>query len=435
MSARYSQKANLLAGGFLLGGVIAAVALSFIFADVSLTRTAGYVIRFSVADGATGLSPDAAVRVGGQQVGKVDAIRVERDAAGEFVVNVYVDLRADIEIYENAWAYLEVPLLGTASTLNIPYLGDPQGVESPDGSSPLLEPGEVLQGSVAPPLFLANAGYGPQQREQVQRMIAATERTLTELADAVAAISPEVGPVAQDVRATVASARRTAESVEADMDGWRATISGTLANAENASEKLPGVVDDVDILLADARELIRVGRESIEDNRPRIDNILSRTENVVASVEEQWVPRGTEMLASARDGADAYAQAGRRINTILAEQQPAIERTVANLRVTSDQLKFLAIEARAQPWRLLHRPDTKELENQLLYDTARSYAVAVSDLRAASEAMESVIDRAGATGQVDLDRLQAIRAKLQEAFEEYADAESALLDRMIQANE
>jgi len=434
MSAGYNQKANLLAGGFLLGGVVLAVAMSFVLADISLTQATEYIVRFSLQDGATGLAPDAAVRVGGQQVGKVKQVRVEPAPEGGYVVNVTVKIRADIELFEDAWAYLEVPLLGTASTINIPFIGTGEAIQVMQNGSPRLAPGEVLHGSIAPPAFLANAGFGPEQREQLKRMFSETERSLREFADTLETLRPRIEPAADDLLATFASARRSAESVEADLDGWKATVNATLDNARVASDKFPGLADQAGVVLTDAGEIIRNGGAILDENRPRINNILADTETVMAGVRSDWVPGGTNLLSRANEGLDAYADLGKRADAMFIEQQPSMEKTLANLRTMSDQLKFLAIEARSQPWRLLHRPDTKELENQLLYDSARSYAVAVGDLRAASEAMQAVITRAGVTGEIDLDQVQAMRAELQQAFEHYAEAEGKMLDRMIEAN-
>lgn len=434
MSARYSQKANLLAGSFLLGGVILAVLTSFVLADVSFTRTSEYLVRFSLRDGATGLTPDAAVRVGGQQVGKVKSISLEQDSAGEYVVDVTIKIRTDIELYEDAWAYLEVPLLGTGSTINIPYLGTGDGIETPQNGSARLAAGEMLVGSIAPPTFLANAGFGPDQREQLKRMFTETERALREFAEAIEAVRPRIEPAADDIMASLASARRSIELVETDIDTWRNNISTTLSNAQDASAGFPGLVDDAQIVLADAGDIIRNGSAILDENRPRINNILTDTETTIAGVKDDWVPQGTNLLSTATESIEAYASLGRRADAMLVEEQPGIERTLANLRTMSDQLKFLAIEARSQPWRLLHRPDTKELETQLLYDSARSYAVAVGDLRAASESLEAIITSAGLSGDVDLDRLQTMRAELQQAFQSYADAERDLLDRMIEDN-
>lgn len=434
MSGRYSTKANLIAGTFLLAGVVLAVVLSFILADVTLARTRGYVIRFSVADGTTGLSPDAAVRVGGQQVGKVESIRVEKDGAGEYVVNVYVRVRADIEIYEDAWAHLEVPLLGTASTINIPYVGTGEGVETPQGESSRLEENEVIGGSVAPPLFLANAGFGPQQREQLQRMFTNAETAMQELSRAIESVSPRVEPMVEDLQATAASIRSTATGVEADYQTWRPRIDSTLQNVEEFTGGLGDISEESRLVLADAREMIRSGRAVVDDNRERIDNIFVNTDSMIAEVRESWVPRGGELLDETRATVEAYRGVGERADSLLATNAPGIENTLANLRIASDQLKFLAIEARAQPWRLLHRPDTKELENQLLYDSARSYAFAVSDLREVSESLETLVARTASSGAVDLGELQRMREKLQQAFETYAEAEADLLDRMIESN-
>jgi len=434
MSARYSQKANLLAGGFLLAGVVLAVITSFVLADISFKRSHEYIVQFSIRDGATGLSPGAAVRVGGQPQGKVESIHVEADPdTGEYVVNTVISLRADIELFEDAWAYLEVPLLGTASTLNIPYLGTGE-VASPQGSSPRLEPGETLHGSVAPPAFLANAGFGPDQRLQLQRMFESAELALRRIGEALDSLTPRIEPVADDVEATVASARRSVERVEGDIDRWSGSISTTLGNVEAASADLGPMTEDAKIVLADAKELIRSGRAVIDDNRPRIDNIIANADGAAARLNEEWMPKGSELIDAAKAGAEEFADVAESTKGLLVEQRPNIDRSLANLRIASDQLKFLAIEARAQPWRLLHRPDTKELENQLLYDSARSYAVAVSDLRVASEAMDSLIAAAQSSGDLDPDHLQSMRARLQEAFEKYARAEADLLDRMIEAN-
>jgi ABC-type transporter Mla subunit MlaD len=434
MSTRYSTKANLLAGGFLVAGVAMAVITSFVLADVSFSTSREYVVQFSIQDGATGLSEDAPVRVGGQQVGKVRSIAVEPDGAGSYVVNAVVRIRSDIELYEDAWAHLEVPLLGTASTINIPYVGSGENIESLQGGTARLEPGELLVGSIAPPTFLANSGFGPQQRAQLQRMFTSAELAMTELSDAIESLSPRLEPMADDAAAAVASARRTAERVEGDYETWSSRIDSTLTNVEAFTGELDTIADDSKLVLADARELLSSGRAVIDDNRERVDNILSSTDEVLIGVRDEWLPRGTTLFDDASAGVQTFGELGDRAGRLMDEQTPGIERALGNLRIATDQLKFLAIEARSQPWRLLHRPDNKELENQLLYDSARSYAVAVADLRVVSESLESLVARSAIAGEVDLDSLQQMRSKLQEAFVTYTDAESDLLDRMIESN-
>jgi hypothetical protein len=99
---------------------------------------------------------------------------------------------------------------------------------------------------------------------------------------------------------------------------------------------------------------------------------------------------------------------------MLKEHRPAIRTSMANFRLASDQLRATLQEVRRSPWRLLYRPEMRELEFELLYDSARAYAEAVGNLRGAAESLESVMaardTRLAADGQT-LDQLvQALEA-------------------------
>ena len=111
-----------------------------------------------------------------------------------------------------------------------------------------------------------------------------------------------------------------------------------------------------------------------------------------------------------------------KLSTIVTEETPSIRRTLANLRLMSDQLKLTAVEVRSQPWRLLHQPTNKELSSQVLYDATRAYAEAASDLRAASEALEA------SSGQPSQEVVDA----LTQAVTKYKAAEQALMDKLIE---
>jgi hypothetical protein len=58
--------------------------------------------------------------------------------------------------------------------------------------------------------------------------------------------------------------------------------------------------------------------------------------------------------------------------------------------------------------------------------------MAASDLRAASDSLGAAIARADNDGDANAERLKAISDHLDESFEKYKEAESELLDRMIQ---
>jgi hypothetical protein len=127
------------------------------------------------------------------------------------------------------------------------------------------------------------------------------------------------------------------------------------------------------------------------------------------------------------------------VRLLVNEQTPSLRRTLANLRLMSDQLKLTAVEVRSQPWRLLIQPTTKEFESQVLYDATRSYAAAASDVRAAAEVVQQLTlpgQRGGqgeaVAGGLDEAALEAASARLRESLETFAAAERALLQELVE---
>ncbi|HRJ49422.1 MAG TPA: hypothetical protein PKU91_02745, partial [Phycisphaerales bacterium] len=131
----------------------------------------------------------------------------------------------------------------------------------------------------------------------------------------------------------------------------------------------------------------------------------------------------------ARRTMESFESLATRLDTIVATESSTVRRTMANARLASDQLKLAMMEIRAQPWRLLVQPDTKELQQQLLYDSARSYASALSDLRASATALET-ITASGVRPGIDPAEVARLKRELDEALERYRVAESRLFEQI-----
>src|SRR5205823_793301 len=126
-----------------------------------------FFVRFTMEDGATGLKDGSPVQLGGQQIGRVVRVDFSKNANGEATaLDVLVEVRGDLTLYENAGVYLQLPLLGTLSSINISSVGSPMAVHA--GASPAIEENEVVSGHVAPPGFLAQAGFGSEQAAQLR---------------------------------------------------------------------------------------------------------------------------------------------------------------------------------------------------------------------------------------------------------------------------
>ncbi len=483
MSMRQDPKMNLIAGVFLLLGIVLTVAATFRLKNLSTEPTTTYRVALRLNTGSAGMEAQAAVRIGGQRVGRVNKVetktraelgadwaRVEaaqegfrqrrgvevpsvpktlpsgraapesiedhegrpKDYDALFgdgpIVVIEIEVPSKFEIYQDARVDLDVPLLGSGASLNIPYTGNP------DAGRPPLADGDFLVGQLGSPLLLYQAGLDPEKVWEIVDNIQATSRLVRE----------EMAPDAKDLlrsvhetwesdgRGIITDVRDVTSGARDAWPTWKGDIDHTLANARNASDRFDSTMDNVEQLTGTARdgvdafkEGVTLARDVIQENRDNVRETIASAKRTMRDIETTTRPNVDETL-------DGYQALAEQAGSYLAQYKPVLDQVMANVRLASGQLRLLAIEIRAQPWRVLHRPDTKELETQLLYDSSRAYASAVSDLRAASESLEAMLDRADTGGAVDPSQLQGLNSDLQQAFERYRDAERALLDRMIE---
>ncbi|MEL7472620.1 MAG: hypothetical protein AAGK04_04820, partial [Planctomycetota bacterium] len=176
-------------------------------------------------------------------------------------------------------------------------------------------------------------------------------------------------------------------------------------------------------VIGDVEQAVASIQEGIDTNRPRVDETVLAAEATAQRLRDQTTPR-------IEGGAEEFRAMAANVRGLIDAQAPLIRGTLANARLASDQFKLLMVEIRNQPWRLLITPDDKELERQLLYDAARSYAAAAGDVRAASESLESVLS-GGVASPGRADAVQRILAELMDSRTRLDRSEELLLDRLI----
>ena len=104
---------------------------------------------------------------------------------------------------------------------------------------------------------------------------------------------------------------------------------------------------------------------------------------------------------------------------------------MAKLRLSADQLAATIAEVRRSPWRLVYRPDKHDLEFELLYDSARTYAQSVADLSTAADSLKGIAAANGGTLPDSAKKNVAdVVNQLNSAFEKYEQAEKAFLEQV-----
>jgi ABC-type transporter Mla subunit MlaD len=80
MATRTVSRNNLIAGSFVLAGIVLAVVMSIVIsgAQERLIPTRRYIIRFPLATGTNGLKQGSSILLGGQPVGRVTGVQFRR---------------------------------------------------------------------------------------------------------------------------------------------------------------------------------------------------------------------------------------------------------------------------------------------------------------------------------------------------------------------
>lgn len=403
---------NVRAGAFLLVTIALGFACVIVLSGVadSLKRRERYTVRFPLAVGASGVEEGSLVLIGGRNVGRVERVLLRTQREGEIApgVDCVILVDAGIRFFGKPVAYLERPLLGAGATLNFASVGDA-------AAEPPVGPGAVFRGDVAAPSFLAQAGYGDEQKGQLQEIL----RNGKKISDDIAAVASDLRDnIAPDIRAVVADARQRSPQ-------WFDRIDSVTSNADDFSKKLPAIGEDV-------KEIAAKVRARIDENSDRFDRIFANADKAAATMNEETLPLTNNLMREGRAAVADARTAIERLDAFVAEEEPGLRKSLANARLASDQLRLTLAEVRRSPWRLLYRPDTKEVEFELLYDAARTYADAVSDLRAASDSLKAVGAPANhAASPPDSDRVRGLVEQVQKSFEVYREAEERFLNLVI----
>lgn len=425
---------NIKAGAFVIVSIILGVIIVILVSGLGrrFEATDAYLIHFDLATGAPGLDAGATVMIGGQPAGHVADVRM-RDTDGDDqpdVIEVAARLHRGIPVFSNAVVHLERPLFGTGATINIPDLG------GGENASLITDPERrPLRGAMAPPAFLTQAGFGDQQIHSLRNIITDLEQFTTRMRQIA---DRDDGTALVQIESLLDQLDGAVAEVRDDYSRWSEDADAIVANARTASSRAVDLFDHPEGVNQRARALLGTLGEIVDENRQSVDDIIENANataetarGVADRVDREIMDQLTEAIAAGSAAADDARIIASDARALLETEEPSLRRAVASGRLAADQLRLMMGELRDSPWRLIYRPDTRELEYELLYDSARSYAAALSDLRAATESLEASLGRAR-DENMDPERLEQLLERLQSAYDGYEKAEQSFLDQLLE---
>jgi phospholipid/cholesterol/gamma-HCH transport system substrate-binding protein len=362
-----------LAGLFILvaAGLVIVILISIEGSAQFLEPEHSLAARFTLADNIGGLSVGDEVRVGGAKVGAVRSIGFDRSGQGDPTIVVRFTMPRHFIVRSDAKISIESGLTGV-SVLNFQTLGTKD--ELPEGTALAGSPSSLQS-------LMASLGeLGPEAVNTVKDVRSGTIPKLNKVLDHANVISSSLADVLGPGKGET-ELKETIDDVHAIADSARGRVPELLARLDDAAEKL--------------------------------NTVLEQTRGTLVDL-KQVAANAKVFSASAR--------------SILTDNRSRIDRIILSLKETGENLKGASAEIRRSPWRLLYRPAPNEMANLNLYDAAREFADGASALQDSATALRD----ASEDPAVDPQKLKAMMAQLQTAFNTFRAAEDKFWDSVKQ---
>ncbi|MCX5673045.1 MAG: MlaD family protein [Planctomycetota bacterium] len=414
---------RVIAGAFLLVALAAAVAILVLVGAWSLRRQPMQPLKIHFA-AAPNIKVGSSVLLAGHPVGRVDQIGLVEvpGKPGDKHETLYkVEIEAIIpkayRICQNARIVISQALVGQSAMLNIEDVG--YGTQATG----------ALAGFQASPFAGAaeEMGLGPKEQQDLSSILANISDIAATTREDWPKILGNLKTTSENLAEVSGNAKDTVGRINAILDDNRENLKTAIANAKGVTEKADeGAAEILADLKAFAEKLKEIADKNGEDIRATIARaraFMEKTDKDADEIRANVKTTSADLKKAVEDFRVVAADA----KALLATNRGNLDATLQNFRDTSDHLRALAKEVRRSPWRLFATPDKEEVESLNLYDTARAFSSAATELENTAEKIETMLAAKQKDVAVDPQNLKEMLKRLETTFENYQKAEEALL--------
>jgi len=384
---------NVRAGIFVSLSILAAVFSIIVLTDAwraLFEPTHEYTVIFEVSDGVQNLKSGANVLIGGMLMGEVAEVAPRTDQRAFEQILVTLAINKDIQLYQGAEITIGSAIIGENAWIEVTSVGEPD----------LGEPHDRQFIGISAPIL--GGLLGAVSADDTEAMVADFKGAASNVRELTERVNTEDWP-------------RWADRIDVVTE-WAAKAAG-----------------DFDAVFQDGRDLLAEYKNVVAENRPKIDAAIENikvgtgdAKEVARRVREETMDKVHNLLDTGQAGMDTAYEVVGKVNRDYDVWEPDLRDALAAARLSGQQLKLFAAELRRSPWKLLYRPEREEYEHELLYEATRSFAMAASDLKAASESARRITDARGADIQLDEQTRKLVNDMLSDAIKRYQASEERL---------
>jgi ABC-type transporter Mla subunit MlaD len=353
------------------------------------------------------------VLLAGHPIGRVEKTGVVESAcpAGSkrpmcYMVQVAMSIPKEYVIHKDARILISQALVGQSAVINIEDVGF--GDKATDF---------VMGGEASPFAGAAGeVGIGEKERQSVGEIIEDVRLVAASLKTDLPGIIEKVKAAGDNLAAGTQTAKETVAELKQVVEENRENVKTAIANTKGATENVVATTQNIQQIVAENREDIH---QTIAHAHSVLDSVAKETDAIVANVRAASNDLKTSVADFKAIAGDAKA--------LVATNRGNIATALQNFRETSDHLLALSKEVRRAPWRLFATPDKKEVESLNLYDSARAFASAATDIQTCADTLQVMIEARKEGVDVNPEILKGMLKRLEETFEKYQEAEKVLL--------
>ncbi len=431
------NKNNEILVGITVFAVLAlAVYVVVLLADVTkLTEEYQMItVRVPYTTGLHGLSEGSPIQLGGYKVGQIAETDISVDEKGEIFVSFTMELPAKYKLYDDCILTPEQNILGAKAILAVENLGS-QGHELSDGDTMTLNLADGVLDKIKKEFDITNPDgimYTMKQelnRDNPDSLLGSLTTSATNIREVTDTIRHEMEINDQFDGTFLAQLRHVAENLEELTDSIR--IQMDKGNNEALLAKVLSSLTKFDDSMAGLKEIVNDNKEGIGETIQSLKKSAKVIETELPSIVEkmgQVMDKANGGLDTAREALAELKEAAIGAGETIAMNRDRIDLMINNITEVSSNLKLVSQEVRRAPWRLLYKPNQKEMELQSTVDAAAAFASGAERLDSAAIALKKTVSEMGEN--IVPEKINNVLSELEMSFSQFRKAEEKLWKEM-----
>ena len=431
-----NTKKNEIIVGITVFAVLAlAVYVIVLLADMSrLTEEYQQVtVQVPYKTGLQGLSEGSPIHLGGFKVGNIIDTDITTEDSGEIFVSFTMELPARYHIYENCVLVPEQNLLGAKAILAIQELGT-HGRQLHDGDTAKID---LVDGTLErikkefdpeKPGSILHTVKKEFDRDNEDSLMGSLTASASNIRDVTARIKEEMEINAID-GTLLEKLKHVAQNLDEITNTLRVQFDKT--NSQAMLAKVLSSLAKFDDSMAGFKEIVCENKEDISETVQSLKKSAKVIETELPSIVDkvsQVVDKADSGLNTAKEALEELKSATATANETITVNRDRIDLMIQNITEVSSNLKLVSREVRRAPWRLLYKPNQKEMEIQSTVDAAAAFAAGAERLDSAAIALKKTVSGMGE--KVVPEKVKQVLSELEMSFSQFRKAEEKLWKEM-----